>query len=172
MLGFLAKGFLKDGTRRAVFFQEIPLSDFSGQVGILFLITDFIRIGFVEVFIQHPVRAASPPRSSDASRFVAGQVNSRQRRYLRARPKHAVEQPGERASGEDREPRTEPNGNRDWPQGPSWQAVHGIMSPRYIGRGHRALAVIKELLLSGPARTPGQHLCDRRACERHSSGGH
>jgi hypothetical protein len=35
-------------------------------------------------------------------------------------------------------------------------------APRYIGRGYRALEVVKELLLTGPARTGSQQRDDRR----------
>jgi hypothetical protein len=35
----------------------------------------------------------------------------------------------DRESRKKREPRAEPNGNRDDLQGPTWQIVHGAMSP-------------------------------------------
>ena len=73
-----------------------------------------------------------------------------------------MEQPGDRTSRENREPRTDPDGGRNDPQGPARQIVHGVMSPHYIGRGHRALEVVKELLLTGPARTGSQQRDDRR----------
>jgi hypothetical protein len=56
-------------------------------------------------------------------------------RHLRARPQRGVEQPGDPARGKDREPRAEPNGNRDDRYGPIWKMVHGAMSPIVLTGG-------------------------------------
>ena len=42
-------------------------------------------------------------------------------------PNMRSKEPADRAGLKDCEPRTEPNSNRDWPQGPSWQIVHCVV---------------------------------------------
>jgi len=60
--------------------------------------------------------AASPSRSCHGGRFSACPLTTGLNHSFRARPQQAMEQTGDRTSWEDREPRTGPNGNRDWPQ--------------------------------------------------------
>jgi hypothetical protein len=74
-------------------------------------------------------RAASPWRNWNRDRSFRHRLTSGLKCSPRVRPRYAVDQPGDRASRKDREPRTEPNGNRDDRCGPLWQTVHGEMSP-------------------------------------------
>ena len=81
--------------------------------------------------VNNPVRAdPSPSCSWKPSRFSLRRLMFGRARRLRARSQYAVDQPGDPASVEDREPRAEPNDNRDDRYGPLWQTVHGAMSPR------------------------------------------
>ena len=73
--------------------------------------------------------SARHPWSWKPSRFSVRRLNTRPALSFRARPQCAVEQPGDRASREEREHGAEPNGNRDDRYGPIWQTVHGAMSP-------------------------------------------
>jgi hypothetical protein len=77
------------------------------------------------------LRSLLTRRSRHPGRLFACRLKARLRRFLRAWPQYAVERPGDRACGEDREPRAEPNGNSHDRYGPSWEIVHGAMSPRH-----------------------------------------
>jgi hypothetical protein len=70
--------------------------------------------------------AASPWRGCDGRSF-SHRLTSGLRCYLWALKQHATQKPTNGASHQKREPRDEPNGNRDDRYGPIWQIFHGVM---------------------------------------------
>jgi hypothetical protein len=76
-------------------------------------------------------------------------LSSELMRYHRARPQQAVEQPRDRAGRKDCEPRTNPNGDRDDPQDPSWQALHSVV-PRRNNPGRICRSAVNEFSTAAP----------------------